>query len=206
MTRAALALVLSSLPCALLATEDTHDHAAHGHEHGVGRLAVQLNDHALHMRLTLSGGDLFGGHDEDDHDADHDHDDDHGDHEHDEAGHDDEHGHDDHDDDHAGLAEATILFADHDDFLQLPEAAGCGLASLLSEYFIVFEEGEHEGHRDYQVTYEFDCATPEALDGITATAFDRDTGLTRIETVVVSPGINWSGDLTPASPRLSLEQ
>lgn len=211
MTRAFLALALTTLPCAPLLAQDSHDHAAHGHEHGAGKLAVQLDGHALHLRLTMSGGDLFGSH-EDEHDehADHDEHDDHDDHgehaDHEDHGeHADHDDHDDHDEaDRPGLAEATALFARHEDFLQIDEAAGCELASLFSEYFLVFEEGEHEGHRDFQVTYEFDCESPEALAGITATAFRRDTGLERIDAVLVSPEVNWSGELTPDSPVLAL--
>lgn len=170
---------IATLAASAAFAEDTHhghhDHAHH-HEHGAADLTVAIQDQSVIVRLQLTGSDLFGPREHDDH-----HDDTH-------------HGHghgteaaEGHGDEERGLEAAAALFEHPDDFVAFAASAGCALEATDVEMSEI-EGGAHDGHKDFTVIWEYACTGPDALTGLTVTMLDRSTELEEVAVTVRSGG------------------
>jgi hypothetical protein len=68
------------------------------------------------------------------------------------------------------------------------------------------EEDEHAGeaHSEFQASYRFDCATPDALKQLEVHLFELFPGTEEIEAQVISGAGQTGAELTAAAPNLSL--
>ena len=110
-------------------------------------------------------------------------------------------------DEAASLEGAREMLRDTASFVSVPEAAGCEMAATDVAETVIEEEGEHEGHRDYTAYHVLDCASPDALDGITVTAFETVDGLEEIHAAARVDGREMAErDLTPGEATLDLTE
>ena len=143
------------------------------------------------MALTLPGRNLFAAAGADDHKA---------------HAQGEDHAHAEEHADHLAGAAARLpeaAFADLAAFVRLPDAAGCALDAQQPEVSVV-AAGEHAGHADDTATWFLTCAEPAALDALTMTAFDRGTGIERVEATLLMDGIAGAIGATPDDREIPL--
>jgi hypothetical protein len=67
------------------------------------------------------------------------------------------------------------------------------------------DEGEGNGHADFDVSYEFNCHTPTQLDSLTLSLFDRFPGTHHLRTQVITSSGQAGIDLTDENKVLKLK-
>jgi hypothetical protein len=169
---AALALVLQSN--AVL--------AAKPHVHGVGALQLVVEDHHLHIEISLPAMDVVGFEHAPRTVAQRD-----------------------------AVTQAAALLKDVRKMLELPTAAECTVASsaiesaLLEDQQKQHHDHDHdEVHADFDIAYRFDCRRPEALTSLKVNIFERLPRLEKLEVQSVMPSGQRRQSLTPGQPTITL--
>lgn len=106
----------------------------------------------------------------------------------------------------ASLERAMDLLRKPETVLALPGAAGCALvASELHTPFAASKAGgAGAGHADLEASYQFDCATPSALQRLDVRLFDNFPRLRKLKAAVVAPGGQSGANLVKGKASLKL--
>ncbi len=99
-----------------------------------------------------------------------------------------------------GLEAAQAFFAEPTEFVTFPAAAGCTAEAAVVEMTQI-----DDGH-DVTATWSVACVTPEALTGLTVTAFDHVPALEAVEVSVTTDTDTGRAEVTPAAASLSWGQ
>jgi len=174
------------LACALTALPAAAEHREHGaHVHGIGQMNVVLDGNSLAIELDTPAANLLGF----------------------------EHAPRDAAEE-AVLGQAVERLHQAEAVFTLPQAAGCEVetAEVASALLGHDEHGHldtnaHEGetgheHADMELSYQFRCARPEALEGVTVSLFALFPATEALEVQLITPHGQSAAELTADAPRL----
>lgn len=191
--------VVAALGTCLVATsgfaashgDHEHDHDAEkrhaeSHEHGAAELAIALDGNQLIAEFTSPGMNIVGF-----------------EHEAKDA------------DEIAAVKAAVEKLGMGTELIEL-KGAGCSLSDadveaegLLAEtHEDEHHDDEHEGedaHAEFEVTYTFNCATPDQLSGVSVSFFEQWPGIEEIEAVFLSNDHQISAELTGAGSEFEVK-
>jgi hypothetical protein len=180
--------ILAWLPAAMALAEEA-EHREHGpHEHGVAELNVALDGDVLWLELSSPAMNIVGF----------------------------EHAPSS-PEQKAAVDTATETLKDGARLFVTSSEAGCELTEAKVTTDVEHPEGdhddaaehgeagEHEGevHSEFQASYRFECAAPDALRQIEVRLFDLFPGTEEIEAQVISGSGQTAAELTAAAPNLS---
>lgn len=152
------------------------------HIHGIGTLQLVLESNHLHVELSLSATDVVGF-------------------------------------EHAprtteqrdAVTKAVALLKDSSHVIEPPATAGCATTPGRVESALLEDQQDYdhdhadgETHADFNVTYRFDCQSPEALSSLKVTLFQRLPRLEKLDVQSVTPGGQRSQQLTPGPASIML--
>ena len=149
---------------------------AGAHVHGLNQVQMVLDGNTLQIVYQMVAEQLDGQHAQSTHGhTDHGH----KDHGHKDHGHKD-HGHKDHGDNKGDRLAAVAALENYHALFHLPDAAECeqsGFESALKDvsentHQHSHDHGDHAGHQDAILQYQFECANPKALSTIEFEAFE----------------------------------
>lgn len=96
------------------------------------------------------------------------------------------------------LAFATFL-DEQDPLLSLDGAGDCGIPARGAEIHV------HGDHGEGRISWDIDCAAPDALTGVTLTLFGVFPGFDNVDAIALIGAEQRAAELTAAAPTLSLQ-